>query len=201
MPKLWADTVDSHRRRVSETILDATARLIAEQGLSVTMSAIAERAGIGRATLYKYFPDVESILVAWHGRDFAHHLNRLRVLSEADDVTLTEVVAFVCRQRRQHPGRRGAHALGPLAHAVAGSAGVARGAAGGTIDRAIVSLLAVVMTRLAGRAEVRTDHDPEVLARWALYAMHAPGGVDDQALAQLLADSLAPPPSQRPTQA
>jgi len=28
------------------------------------MSHIAERAGIGRPTLYKYFPDVETILLA-----------------------------------------------------------------------------------------------------------------------------------------
>ena len=67
MPRIWADTIDTHRRQVTDAILDATAELIAEHGpMSVAMSAIAERAGIGRATLYKYFPDVESILVAWH---------------------------------------------------------------------------------------------------------------------------------------
>lgn len=41
--------------------------LVAERGLrSVTMSEIAQRVGIGRATVYKYFSDVESILLAWH---------------------------------------------------------------------------------------------------------------------------------------
>jgi AcrR family transcriptional regulator len=46
-----------------KAILDTTAALVAEGGLlSVTMSRIAEEAGIGRATLYKYFPDVEAIL-------------------------------------------------------------------------------------------------------------------------------------------
>lgn len=34
----------------------------------MTMSRIAEEIGIGRATLYKYFPDVEAILLAWHER-------------------------------------------------------------------------------------------------------------------------------------
>lgn len=48
---------------------DTTAALVAEQGLtSVTMSRIAKESGIGLATLYKYFPDVESILLAWHER-------------------------------------------------------------------------------------------------------------------------------------
>ena len=43
----------------------------------MTMSKIAERTGIGRATLYKYFPDVESILTAWHQRQIRDHLGRL----------------------------------------------------------------------------------------------------------------------------
>ena len=51
---------------------------MAEHGLlSVTMSRIAEDAGIGRATLYKYYPDVEAILLAWHERQIAGHLSRL----------------------------------------------------------------------------------------------------------------------------
>src|SRR5258707_466547 len=41
------------------------------------MSQIAEDSGIGRATLYKYFPDVESILHAWHERQVAAHLEHL----------------------------------------------------------------------------------------------------------------------------
>ena len=50
-----------------EAILDATGELVLSRGLlAVTMSDIAEATGIGRATLYKYFPDVEAILNAWH---------------------------------------------------------------------------------------------------------------------------------------
>src|SRR5215467_1548486 len=41
------------------------------------MSQIATETGIGRATLYKYFPDVEAILAAWHERQVARHLNQL----------------------------------------------------------------------------------------------------------------------------
>ena len=61
-----------------DATLDTTAALVAEHGLaSVTMSQIAERTGIGRATLYKYFPDVEAILLAWHQRQVAEHLEQL----------------------------------------------------------------------------------------------------------------------------
>jgi len=78
MPRLWTQTIEAHRREVHDAVLDATAALVAEHGLlSVTMSQIAEKTGIGRATLYKYFPDVEAILTAWHERQVTAHLAEL----------------------------------------------------------------------------------------------------------------------------
>jgi AcrR family transcriptional regulator len=41
------------------------------------MSQIADKAGIARATLYKYFPDVEAMLLAWHERQIGAHLQQL----------------------------------------------------------------------------------------------------------------------------
>lgn len=194
MPRLWADTMDTHRRQVNDAILDATAELIAEHGpLSVAMSAIAGRAGIGRATLYKYFPDVESILVAWHARDFADHLARLEALSEMPDVSLDDVAMFVTAQRRHHPHGKGSDLLGTLAHTLAD----AHGAPGPAIEREIVAALAQLVRRLVELKQVRNDHDPEVLARWLLHAIHAPADLDDLAVAQLLVDSLAAKPDRR----
>jgi AcrR family transcriptional regulator len=78
MPRLWSATIETHRRAVRDAAVDVTASLVAEHGLrAVTMSEIAERTGIGRATLYKYFPDVESILREWHEREIRHHLEQL----------------------------------------------------------------------------------------------------------------------------
>ena len=75
VPRLWDETIEAHRRAVRGATLDTTAALVAEHGLaSVTMSQIAAETGIGRATLYKYFPDVDAILVAWHERQVAEHL-------------------------------------------------------------------------------------------------------------------------------
>jgi len=42
------------------------------------MSRNAEKTRIGRATLCKYFPDAETILLAWHERQIARHLRRAR---------------------------------------------------------------------------------------------------------------------------
>jgi AcrR family transcriptional regulator len=78
MPKLWNETIEAHRREVRDATLETTAALVARHGLrAVTMSQIAEETGIGRATLYKYFSGVEAILVAWHERQIAGHLEYL----------------------------------------------------------------------------------------------------------------------------
>jgi AcrR family transcriptional regulator len=77
VPKLWNETVEEHRQTVHAAVLDTTAALMAEHGMGVTMSQVAQAVGIGRATLYKYFPDVQAIMVAWHERQVRDHLRQL----------------------------------------------------------------------------------------------------------------------------
>ena len=78
VPKLWVGTIAEHRRTVRDAIIDATATLATEHGIaSLTMSGIAETTGVGRATLYKYFSDVDSILAAWHEQHVERYLARL----------------------------------------------------------------------------------------------------------------------------
>ncbi|TMR22525.1 TetR/AcrR family transcriptional regulator [Nonomuraea turkmeniaca] len=109
MPRPWKETIEAHRRDVRDAILECTSALVAEHGLrSVTMSQIAEQAGIGRATLYKYFPDIETILLAWHERQVATHLDHLaHVRDQAGEAgaRLQHVLvayAFISRQSRGH---------------------------------------------------------------------------------------------------
>jgi AcrR family transcriptional regulator len=81
VPKLWTATIEAHRREVRTAVIAATAALVVDHGLrGVTMSRIASEAGIGRATLYKYFPDVETILSEWHQDQVAKHLTRLQAV-------------------------------------------------------------------------------------------------------------------------
>src|SRR5918994_1819048 len=78
VPRLWTETIKAHRHEVREAVMETAAALVAEHGLRpVTMSQIAQEARIGRATLYKYFSDVEAILLAWHERQIAGHLTYL----------------------------------------------------------------------------------------------------------------------------
>src|SRR5947208_15890173 len=123
MPKLWNETIETHRREVRDAILEATAKLVAEQGLrSVTMSQIAEETGIGRATLYKYFSGVEAILVAWHERQVTRHLEHLvEVGNQAGGAgerleAVLEAYALIAYEKGRHHGselaapvHRGAH--------------------------------------------------------------------------------------------
>jgi len=110
VPKLWTDTIETHRREVHDAVLDTAAGLIAENGLlAVTMSRIAQETGIGRATLYKYFPDVESILLAWHERQIAMHLEQLVTVSNqgGDPVhrlqAVLEAYALITHEAHGHP--------------------------------------------------------------------------------------------------
>ena len=109
MPRLWSETIEAHRRQVRDATLDTTAALVAKDGLrSVTMSQIAAETGIARATLYKYFPDVEAILRAWHERQITGHLEHLaEVLDQAGDPAqrlerVLEVYALSSQRARGH---------------------------------------------------------------------------------------------------
>lgn len=112
MPRLWTHTIEAHRREVQDAILDTTASLVAAHDRrSVTMSQIAEKTGIGRATLYKYFPDVDAILAALHDRHLAGHLQNLNALRQGPGDAaeqLEAVLQMIGRiQLQRHAGPHG----------------------------------------------------------------------------------------------
>ncbi len=107
MPRLWSDTIESHRRDVRSAILDTTAALALERGvLAVSMSLVAQEVGIGRATLYKYFPSVEAILAAWHEATVARHLDELVALATAPGEPIARLhavlEAYASIERHRH---------------------------------------------------------------------------------------------------
>ena len=111
VPKLWNETIEAHRREVRAAVITAATTLVAEHGLrGVTMSGIAARAGIGRATLYKYFSDVESILGEWHQDQVAKHLTQMQAISSGSGTAqqrlarVLEAFAHMMRAASQHNG-------------------------------------------------------------------------------------------------
>lgn len=185
MPKLWVEAIEAHRRTVRDAILDTTAALVARHGLaSVGMSRIAEDAGVGRATLYKYFPDVEAILVAWHERHVMGHLDRLIEVRDrsADGKQLEAVLeayALITHERSRHGAgddhahaRHGEHALHEH-HSTEVSALVHRTEHVARVQQRLSDFLRDVLVNAAERGEVRADIRPDELASYCLHALAA----------------------------
>ena len=66
MPKIIGESLASHRELTRARLFEALGSLIGEQSFeSITMSQIAERAGVGRTAVYNHFADKEVLLLAY----------------------------------------------------------------------------------------------------------------------------------------
>lgn len=192
MPRLWNETIEAHRRDVRDAILHTTARLVSQRGLlSVTMSQIAEATGIGRATLYKYFSDVESILLAWHDRQITGHLEHLvEVRDNAEGVrekleAVLEAFAVVSHESHGHQDAE----LAAFLHA---DERVLRA------QQEVHHLIRDLVAEGAEAGDVRSDVPPDELASYCIHALSAAGSLRSKAavrrlVAVTLAGLRAPP--------
>ncbi|MDQ3980798.1 MAG: TetR/AcrR family transcriptional regulator [Actinomycetota bacterium] len=186
MPKLWNETIEAHRRDVREAVLDTAAALVAEHGLlSVTMSRIAEDTGIGRATLYKYFPDVEAILLAWHERQIARHLERLGEVrdqpgSPAERLeAVLEAYGLIAHESRGHHDTELAALLHRDEHVA-------------QAEQKLRRLIRDLVAEAAKAGAVRDDISADELANFCLHALTAAGGMPSKAaVRRLVAVTLA----------
>jgi AcrR family transcriptional regulator len=181
VPRLWNETIEAHRREVREAILDTTSALVAAHGLlSVTMSQIAEETGIGRATLYKYFPDVEAILFAWHERQIASHLGHLaEVRDRAGDASqrleaVLEAFALIAQESRGHDTE-----LAALLHR---DAHVARA------QQHLRDLIQDLLAEGAAAGAIRDDVAPDELASYCLHALTAASSLPSKAAVRRLVE-------------
>jgi AcrR family transcriptional regulator len=171
------ETIDAHRRAVRDAILDTTAVLVDRCGLrAVTMSEIAEEAGIGRATLYKYFPDVEAIMVAWHQRQVAGHLELLAELRDhahdGGDPLRAVLQAYALIQHEHH-----GHELAAVLH---------RGEHVAQAEHDLRAFIRQLLVEGVERGQVRDDVAPDELAGYCLHALAAAGGLPSKAAVQRL---------------
>lgn len=164
VPKLWNETIEGHRREVRDAILDAVGSLVAAHGLtSVTMSSVADTAGIGRATLYKYFPDIQAVLVAWHERQVADHLGHLsQVGTDAQGPLerLRAVLEAYAAMSSQHSGSE----LAGLLH---------RGEHVSRARQQLIEFVRDLLLEAARAGLIRTDVAADELARYCLHALGA----------------------------
>ena len=178
VPKLWTETIEEHRRAVRDATLDTTAALVAERGMaSVTMSQIAAETGIGRATLYKYFPDVEAILAAWHERQVAQHLGQLAEVRDRGGSAgerLESVLTAYAIITHNRP------------HGTELAAAVHRGEHIADAQQHLLGFLQDLIADAANTREVRDDVPPTELASYCLHALQAASSLPSEAAAHRL---------------
>jgi AcrR family transcriptional regulator len=177
VPKLWNDTIEAHRHEVRQAILETTAALAIKHGLTaVTMSQIADETGIGRATLYKYFSDVEAILVAWHEHQVTTHLAQLKEVRDraGDPAERLEAVleAFALISHERHPAElvallhRGEH----VAHA----------------HEQLLHFIRDLVAEGAKAGQFRDDVAPHELASYCMHALLAASSLPSKAAVRRL---------------
>jgi AcrR family transcriptional regulator len=185
VPKLWNETIQEHRRAVQEATLDTTAALVAAHGLaSVTMSRIAAETGIGRATLYKYFPDVESILAAWHDRHVTRHLEYLATVRDHADGSAGERLEAVLAAYAQitHERPQGTE-LATVVH---------RGEHAARAEQQLLGFVSELIAEGARAGELRDDTEPSELASYCLHALGAAAALSSAAsVGQLVTVTMA----------
>jgi AcrR family transcriptional regulator len=177
VPKLWNESIDAHRQAVRDATMDTTATLVAEHGFrAVTMSQIAGETGIGRATLYKYFSDVEAILVAWHERQIASHLDYLvEVRDRAGDAAeqLEAVLEAYALISHEHHGTE----LAALLH---------RGDHVARAEHQLRDFIRELLVEGAATGNVRDDVGPDELVSYCLHALAAARALPSKAAVRRL---------------
>ncbi len=179
VPRLWNETIEAHRREVHDAILTTTWVLVSERGLrAVTMSQIADQTGIARATLYRYFPDVEAILGAWHQRQIAGHLEHLAQLRVQPGDTgqrleaVLEAYALIAHRRERHGDE-----IGLLLH---------RGEDVARAQQQLIVLIQDLLTEVAETGNLRDDVAPDELASYCLHALSAAASLPSEAAVRRL---------------
>lgn len=165
-----------------DATIEATTSLVAENGLrAVTMSKIAEATGIGRATLYKYFPDVEAILAAWHEREISGHLDQLAAARERATgparrlEAVLEAYALIAHESHGHHDAE----LASLLHR---DERVVRA------ERQLRDMVRRLLIDATASGDVRDDVAPDELVTYCLHAVGAASGLSSKAAVKRLVD-------------
>jgi TetR/AcrR family transcriptional regulator, mexCD-oprJ operon repressor len=84
------------RDHTAAAIIESAATVLAERGPAASMEEIASSAGIGRATLYRYFPNREALLSAMAAASVRELAARVRE-ADLEAVPFEEAIARLAR--------------------------------------------------------------------------------------------------------
>lgn len=177
-------TVDEHRSAQRQAIAEAAWNLAQQHGpFAITMSQIADAAGVSRPTLYKYFRDLESMLRAHHRRHVEAHVTQLAAILEGAGSPrerlerLTGAYAEICH----HRATRGSSDVHRLVHSSF------------ELDAAESRLVAVFARAIREAEATRGGLTPPALAAYCVRALGAAADVPRSkvpAMARLVLDTL-----------
>jgi len=203
--RAWSEAIALHRRSQRAQILAAFAELMAEEGLAgLSMSRLASRSGVSRATLYRYFSSVGEVANAWIGEEVDRFTRTLEEIADEADLPeerLRRRVDATLRYFASLGHRRAAEEI-PAESAL--SLAVRRG-----VDDHLGELhrhLGVVLSELSRRVPPGSfPADPSASARVVislLGAMRAPlleGEIDPEMATEMIMRALCAPRAKAPS--
>lgn len=101
-------------RRNRERIVAAARVVLQEAGADAPLGLVAKRAGVGRATLYRNFPDRRALLATLMGERLAEFEEM--VASRTDGALYADVVLASCREELRFPGLAAVLAASDMDH-------------------------------------------------------------------------------------
>lgn len=153
------EPLSERRSRTVHGILGTAMQMVMEEGVAgLSMSALAQRAGVSRQTLYSYYPDVEAVIagiVAMGDEGDADLVERLQAESDARLALGLFVDAVVASGAAGHPS--------PTALTAALPATLRRAAAGHA--QRTEQLIVDVLRRGQADGSFRADLDPALDGR------------------------------------
>jgi AcrR family transcriptional regulator len=94
-------------RATLQSIMNASAELIAANGLDATsMTQIANLAGLSKASLYRYFPNKQALLLALAERSFKTHREEMQAIMQVDkkpEQILRDGIGHYCDKHSNNP--------------------------------------------------------------------------------------------------
>ncbi len=168
------------RDRTAAAIIDSAATLLAERGEAASMEEIASSAGIGRATLYRYFRNREELLAAMAAASVRELAARIAE-ANLEAVPFEEAVARLAR---------GIIATGSKYVALSAD-GTKRTSAQPDVEATLIEPIRALFRRAAADGSLRAELPPDVLVdlfsglvRGALDAnASGPRGIEETATA------------------
>lgn len=187
---LWRSAMSEHRLRAAERIALVAVGIIDRDGIAgLSMSRLADAAGISRQTLYKYYPDVDAVLegiAAVGGAGVAELSRAVEAQADPREALHVFVAAVLAAAAAGHPSPMALAAAVPAA-----SREVVRGH-----EEAAEGIVIGIIRRGQGAGAFRSDADPELDGRltyrltFAAHELVAERPADADKLARHVTDDL-----------